>query len=63
MSNKPVTLKQQHHSFAIEISSAGRLWIGSPMARMRLREILTRWCDGHTGFEITSATRLVIPVN
>ena len=34
MSNSPVTSNSSVSSFAIEISSAVRLWIGSPMARI-----------------------------
>ena len=34
MSNRPVTSNSIISSFAIEISSAARLWIGSPMARI-----------------------------
>jgi len=42
MSKIAVTSNRSVSNFAIEISSAGRSWIGSPMARIGLREVLDR---------------------
>ncbi len=30
----------------MEMSSAVRLWIGSPMARIAWAKLSTEWCDG-----------------
>jgi hypothetical protein len=46
MSNKPVTSNSSANSLAIEMSSATRLWIGSPMARIACAKFSTEWCDG-----------------
>src|SRR5689334_12257238 len=46
ISNIPVTSNSSIKSFAIEISSAGRLWIGSPMARIAWAKFSTEWCEG-----------------
>ena len=46
MSNRPVTSNNSVSSFAIEMSSAVRLWIGSPMARMAWAKFSTEWCGG-----------------
>ena len=46
MSNNAVTSSSSDSSFAMEISSAMRLWIGSPMARMACAKFSTEWCDG-----------------
>ena len=47
MSNRPVTSNSSVSSFAIEISSAVRSWIGSPMARIACAKSSTAWCAGH----------------
>ena len=41
MSNRPVTSNSSVSSFAIEMSSAARLWIGSPMARIACAKLST----------------------
>ncbi len=41
MSNNPVTSNSSVSSFAIEMSSAVRLWIGSPMARIAWAKLST----------------------
>ena len=41
MSNSPVTSNSSVSSFAIEMSSAVRLWIGSPMARIACAKFST----------------------
>ena len=41
MSNRPVTSNSSANSFAIEMSSAMRLWIGSPMARIACAKLST----------------------
>ena len=41
MSNRPVTSNSSVSSRAIEISSAVRLWIGSPMARIACAKFST----------------------
>ena len=47
MSNRPVTSNSSVSSLAIEISSAVRLWIGSPMARIACAKPSTEWCARH----------------
>ena len=46
MSNRPVTSNSSVSSFAIEISDAGLLWIGSPIARIACAKLSTEWCGG-----------------
>ncbi len=41
MSNRPVTSNSMVRSFAIEISEAFLLWIGSPMARIACAKLST----------------------
>ena len=41
MSNRPVTSNSSVSSLAIEMSSAVRLWIGSPMARIACAKLST----------------------
>ena len=47
MSNRPVTSNSSVRSFAIEISSAVREWIGSPMARIACAKSSTLWIARH----------------
>ena len=61
MSNRAVTSNSSVSSCAIEISSARRSWIGSPMARMRLREIVDRVMRRHVaGLEMHLGDAAVI---
>ena len=46
MSKRSVISKRSVSSFAIEISSARRSWIGSPMARIACAKSSTEWCGG-----------------
>ena len=46
MSNRPVTSNSSINSLAIEMSSAVRLWIGSPMARIACAKLSTEWWRG-----------------
>ena len=53
MSNSAVTSNSRVSSFAIEMSSAGRLWIGSPMARIACAKGLDRMMRRHiAGVEV-----------
>ena len=47
MSNSAVTSNSSVSSFAIEIWSAVREWIGSPIARIAWAKSSTRWTCGH----------------
>ena len=46
MSNKAVTSNRRVRRRAIEISSARREWMGSPMARMACAKSSTAWWAG-----------------
>ena len=46
ISNRPVTSNSKVSSFAIEMSSAVRLWIGSPIARIACAKLSTEWWRG-----------------
>ena len=46
MSKMPVTSNNSANRRAIEISSAVRLWIGSPMARIAWAKFSTEWWRG-----------------
>ena len=57
MSNRPVTSNSSANSFAIEMSSAMRLWIGSPMARIACAKLSTEVLRHVAGLEMPPAVR------
>ena len=61
MSNRPVTSNSSVSSFAIEMSSAVRLWIGSPMARIACAKLFDRMMPRHiAGVEMHLRRALIV---